>query len=180
MKWIGEDGKEFDGTVASIDLCPDHDEGGECRVDHDAGGHNFHAVRGPDAFPACIETHTDAAILATVDQAVLQIERSDRCRKPSCDVETVFASPHPVGLLLTMLSLTPVSTGENVRVRPSDGIGSSFVGADGEIITAGSHVTITKTGGVAADGIVAGVDLVAKHGGVFWAAHADDTTEFFF
>ena len=177
VTWIGEGGKEFDGTVTSIDLWPDHDEGGEYRVDYDAGGHNFHAVKGPDAFPTRIQTHVDATVLAAVDQAILQIERSDRYREPSGDVTDVFASPHPVGLLLTMLSLTLASTGEHAPVRPSDGIGPSFIGADGEIITAGSHVTVTTPGGVAADGIVTGIDVAAKHGGVFWVAHADDTNE---
>ena len=177
VTWIGEGGKEFDGTVTSIDLWPDHEEGGEYRVDYDAGGHNFHAVRGPDAFPTRIQTHIDANVLAAVDQAILRIERSDRCREPNGDVADVFASPHPVGLLLTMLSLTLASTGEHAPARPSDGIGPSFIGADGEVITAGSHVTITKPGETAADGIVTDIDLAAKHGGVFWVAHADDTNE---
>ena len=177
VTWIGEGGKEFDGTVTSIDLWPGHEEGGEYRVDYDAGGHNFHAVKGSDAFPTRVKAPVDAAVLAAVDQAILRIERSDRCRQPSSDVGNVFESPHPVGLLLTMLSLTLASMGESEPDRSSDAIGPSFVGADGEIITAGSHVSVTQHGGVTVEGIVTGVDLAARRGGLFWVAHADDTNE---
>ena len=167
VTWIGEGGKEFDGAVTSVELWPDHEEGGEHRVDYDAGGHNFHAVNGPDVFPTRTLTRVDATALAAVDQAILRVERFDRHRQSSGDNMDIFPPPRPVGLLLTMLSLALASTGAHAPDGQSDVIGPSFVGTDGEVIATGSHVAITKPGGVAVDGIVTGVDPAAKHGGVF-------------
>ena len=176
VTWIGEGGKEFDGTVASIDLWPGHDEGGEYRVDYDTGGHTFHAVKGADVFPTRTKATVDATVLAAVDQAILRIAGSDRHREPSGDVDDAASPPQPVGLLLTMLSLTLASIGEGKPDRPDD-VGPSFIGADGEVIAIGSHVSVTRPGGITIDGIVTGVDMAAKCGGVFWVAHADDANE---